>query len=183
MSSRVRAVFVLLGLVTLVATLAFRLGTDVSVAAVSSTLHGTVGPAYEITLVFDDGTPVVELPPGAYRVVVNDRAEDHNFHLVGAGVDESTQVEGTGSTTWNVTFRNNSRYQFMCDPHADIMTGSFDVGAVADQPRPAARPAARAAAARPAGRSRSPRSCGRSPRWWPGSTLRARSSSRSGASG
>ncbi len=135
MSRRIRSVSILVGMLTLIATLVFRLGTGVSVAAVSSTLHASVGPGYDISLTFDDGTPVLALPAGTYRVVVVDQAQDHNFHLLGPGVDESTSVEAPGSTTWTVTFRNNSKYDFLCDPHADSMNGRFEVGAaVADAP-------------------------------------------------
>jgi hypothetical protein len=110
------------------ATLTFRLGTDVSVAAVSSTLHANVGPGYDISLTFDDGTPVAALPAGTYRVVVIDQGQDHNFHLLGPGVDEFTSVESSAPASWTVTFRNNNTYFFLCDPHADSMAGRFEVG-------------------------------------------------------
>jgi hypothetical protein len=128
-STRARSAFVLAGLLTLIGTAVFRLGTDVSTAAVSSTLHGSVGPGFEISLTFDDGSAVRSLPAGTYRVEVNDLAADHNFHLVGPGVDLLTSVETRSSVVWNVTFRNDVRYTFLCDPHADEMNGSFDVGA------------------------------------------------------
>ena len=134
MSHRVRSVFVLASMLILVATLVFRLGTGVSVAAVSSTLHASVGPGFVISLAFDDGSAVLALPAGTYRVVVDDQGQDHNFHLLGPGVDESTSVESLASTSWTVTFRNNSRYDFLCDPHADSMFGRFETGAVADEP-------------------------------------------------
>jgi hypothetical protein len=129
-TSRARYVFVLAGLLTLVATAALRLVTP-SDAAVSSTLHATVGPAFDITLTFDDGSPVTALPAGSYRVVVSDVTTDHNFHLYGPGVEQETGVDFTGSTSWNVTFSAGSRYQFVCDVHADSMFGRFDAGTVA----------------------------------------------------
>jgi hypothetical protein len=130
-SSRVRSIVVLVGLLTLIGTAALRFG-GASDAAVSSTLHASVGPGFDISLTFDDGTAVTALPPGPYRVLVSDVASDHNFHLYGPGVDQETQVDFTGSTTWNVTFRADSRYQFVCDPHADSMFGRFDAGTVVD---------------------------------------------------
>ncbi len=134
MSHRVRSACILVSMLILIATLAFRLSTGVSVAAVSSTLHANVGPGFDISLTFDDGTAVMALPAGSYRIVVTDQAEDHDFHLLGPGVDESTGVETRASTSWTVTFRNNSSYNFLCDPHADSMFGRFEVGAVADEP-------------------------------------------------
>jgi hypothetical protein len=133
-SSRVRSALVLAGLLTLVAAAAFRLSADVSEAAVSSTMHASVGPGFEISLTFDDGTPVLALPAGSYRVVVGDAAVDHNFHLTGPGVNELTSVEDRASVTWNVLLREGGLYTYLCDPHADTMYGRFNVGANAAPP-------------------------------------------------
>jgi hypothetical protein len=130
-AARIRSALVLVVLTAAIAAVALRLGTGRSEAAVSSTLHATVGPDYTISLTFDDGEPVTAMPAGSYRVLVTDRAVDHNFHLTGPGLDELTAVETTGSTTWNVTFRNGVTYDFQCDPHADAMSGRFVVGAAA----------------------------------------------------
>jgi hypothetical protein len=130
--SRARSLLVLAALLTLVATAALRFGARASDAAVSTTLHATVGPAFDISLTFDDGSAVGALPAGSYRVLVSDITTDHNFHLLGPGVDEATDVDFKGLTTWNVTFRADSRYQFICDVHADSMFGHFDAGAVSD---------------------------------------------------
>jgi hypothetical protein len=132
MSSRVRSIVVLAALVTLAGTAVLRFGSADSDAAVSTTLHATVGPAFDISLTFDDGSAVSALPAGPYRVVVRDITPDHNFHLLGPGVDEETGVDFTGSATWNVTFSSGGRYQFLCDIHADSMFGRFDAGAVSD---------------------------------------------------
>jgi hypothetical protein len=132
MPSRARSLLVLAALLTLVATAALRFGAGASDAAVSTTLHATVGAAFDISLTFDDGSSVGALPGGSYRVLVSDLTPDHNFHLLGPGVDESTGVDFQGSTTWNVTFRSGSRYQFICDVHADSMFGHFDAGTVTD---------------------------------------------------
>src|SRR6185312_7986674 len=104
-------------------------GSSPSDAAVSSTLHGIVNGNFDIALSFDDGSPVSALPAGTYRVVINDITSDHNFHLFGPGVNEQTGVDYEGTTTWNVTFRADGRYQFLCDVHADSMYGSFNAGA------------------------------------------------------
>jgi hypothetical protein len=126
--SRVRLALVLAAVLTLVGTAALRFGAGASDAAVSSTLHATVGPDFDISLTFDDGSAVGALPPGSYRVLVSDLTPDHNFHLYGPGVDQSTGVDFTGTTTWNVTFQAGSRYQYICDVHADSMFGHFDAG-------------------------------------------------------
>jgi len=130
--SRLRFIVLLAALVTLAGTAALRFGSGQSDAAVSSTLHATVGPDFDISLTFDDGSPVGALPAGSYRVLVRDLSPDHNFHLVGPGVDQETDVNFTGSATWNVTFSSGSRYQYLCDVHADSMFGSFTAGAASD---------------------------------------------------
>ena len=96
MPSRARSLLVLAALLTLVATAALRFGAGASDAAVSSTLHATVGPAFDISLTFDDGSAVGALPAGSYRVLVSDITTDHNFHLLGPGVDEATGVDFQG---------------------------------------------------------------------------------------
>jgi hypothetical protein len=81
-----------------------------------------------ISLTYDDGTAVLAPPPGTYKILVDDLAADHNFHLLGPGVDLSTGTEQVGSATWTATFANNSSYAFQCDTHAAEMTGMFVVG-------------------------------------------------------
>ena len=129
-----RAVPWLIGLFVLGAALATRVGTHESGAAVSSTLHGVVGPGFFISLSYDDGTAVLSPPPGSYRIIVDDQAVDHNFHLLGPGVDMATGTEQVGSATWTVTFQNNSRYVFQCDTHAAEMNGAFVVGTPTSSP-------------------------------------------------
>jgi hypothetical protein len=126
---------VLAALLTLVGTAALRLDSSPSSAAVSSTLHATVGPAFEISLTFDDGSPVGALPAGSYRILVSDLTSDHNFHLFGPGVNQDSGVDSTGTATWNVTFGAGGRYQFVCDVHADSMFGSFNAGAADSAPQ------------------------------------------------
>ena len=138
MPSRFRSPLVLATLLILIATAALRIGSDDSSAAVSSTLHATVGPAFDISLTFDDGSAVGTLPAGSYKVVVSDLTPDHNFHLYGPGVNEQTGVDFTGSTAWNVTFRAGGTYNYVCDVHADSMFGSFNAGGASSDPTPAA---------------------------------------------
>ena len=91
----------------------------------AGTLNGTVGPGFTITLT-QDGAPVESLPAGTYEIVVDDKADVHNFHLTGPGVDQMTEVGETGTVTWVVTLEAGE-YTFQCDPHASSMNGSFTV--------------------------------------------------------
>ena len=95
--------------------------------AQGTTLRGTVGPAFNISLVDASGNPVTHLEKGTYTIVVDDRSEEHNFHLQGAGVDQFTPVETVGTFTWTVTF-TDANYTFVCDAHPTLMKGAFGVG-------------------------------------------------------
>ena len=90
-------------------------------------LFGTVGPGYTIDLEDAGGVRVTKLDPGTYQVQVRDLSDEHNFHLFGPGVDESTQVGGTGTVTWTVTLRDGN-YTLLCDPHPIDMRRTFVVG-------------------------------------------------------
>ena len=104
--------------------------TDTTTATTSTgagtTLDANVGPGFEISLKGSDGQDVTTLTAGTYTIDVNDQADIHNFHLTGPGVDEMTDVGGTGTTTWTVTLQDGS-YHFQCDPHASTMNGDFEV--------------------------------------------------------
>ena len=91
-----------------------------------TTLTANVGPGFEISLTGPDGAEVESLTAGTYTVDVDDQSDQHNFHLSGAGVDESTEVGSSGTETWEVTFEAGS-YDFVCDAHASSMNGSFEV--------------------------------------------------------
>lgn len=97
----------------------------VQAAPAITTLRGTVGPGFTITLT-KGGAVVKRLRHGRYRIVIRDRSPIHNFHLRGPGVNKRTSVGGTGTTTWVVTLRKGT-YRYVCDPHASIMKGSFRV--------------------------------------------------------
>jgi plastocyanin len=117
--------------------------------AQSPTLFGTVGPGFQIRLAEASGSAVTKLDPGTYTIQVDDKAEIHNFHLTGPGVDQATDIEQTGTFTWTVTFVAG-RYHYQCDPHASTMKGDITVGAVTLPPTsstttPAKQPIALAA--------------------------------------
>jgi plastocyanin len=107
------------------ATSAAAPATGAGEASGGGMLEGTVGPGFTITLT-QDGQPATSIPAGTYEIVVDDKASQHDFHLTGPGVDESTDVGGTGKTTWSVTLEPGE-YTFVCDPHASSMNGSFTV--------------------------------------------------------
>jgi plastocyanin len=102
--------------------------------AVSQTMHAFVHDDASIGLAFDDGSPVgtqartpPTIPPGTYTIKVVDDAQEHNFHLTGPGVEESTDIGGYATTTWTVTFQPGGTYRFLCDAHPDFMFGVFTV--------------------------------------------------------
>lgn len=104
------------GLVVLSVSVAAVL-TPMAYAAVTGPLEGTVGPDFTIDLQDATGANVNQLDPGTYTITVRDRSIEHNFHLFGPGVNETTGVEDTGTVTWTVTFQE-ARYTLQCDPHA-----------------------------------------------------------------
>lgn len=93
--------------------------------AATPTLTGTVGPGFTITLTHS-GKKVTKLKAGTYIFKISDKSGIHNFHLKGPGVNKSTTVGGTGSSTWKLKLSKGT-YKFVCDPHASFMKGSFTV--------------------------------------------------------
>jgi plastocyanin len=89
-------------------------------------LNGKVGPKVTISIKTASGAAVKTLKAGSYKVAVRDATKKDNFHLTGPGVNKKTSVPSTGTTTWNVTLKKGT-YRFVCDPHAEMMKGSFTV--------------------------------------------------------
>ncbi len=82
-------------------------------------LTGEVGPGFTITLKKGNNR-VVSLKKGVYQITVHDRASNHNFHLVGPGLNRSTSVAKVVTTTWkNVTLKPGT-YTYRCDPHTSM---------------------------------------------------------------
>ena len=100
--------------------------TTETTTANGNTLTASVGPGFEISLTGADGADVTTLTAGTYTIDVDDQSDIHNFHLTGTGVDESTEVSEVETETWDVTFEAGT-YEFVCDPHASQMNGSFEV--------------------------------------------------------
>ena len=122
------------GLLILTAVVAVML-VPAAVPATLPQLIGTVGPGFSININRPDGTPVTQIDPGTYEIVVSDLAQEHNFHLSGPGVDQATGVESTGDVTWTVTFVDG-RYKVVCDPHSLQMHREFVVGTPPPPPSP-----------------------------------------------
>ena len=99
--------------------------TVAGAAAAPAKVMGTVGPGETIQLRLG-GKKVTKLKANvAYRFVISDRSEDHDFRLVGPGVNKMlTGVEFTGSKTVTLTLKSGA-YRFFCAPHADDMRGGF----------------------------------------------------------
>ena len=96
-------------------------------AASPKTVTGTVGPGFTIGLTMQ-GKRVTKLKAGtAYRFVISDQADIHDFHLSGPGLNRVlTSVEFTGTKSFVLRLKKGS-YRFRCDPHAGIMHGRFQV--------------------------------------------------------
>jgi plastocyanin len=101
--------------------------TSGSSAAAPKTVNGTVGPGFTIGLTMQ-GKSVTKLKAGTpYRFVISDRADIHDFHLSGPGLNRVlTSVEFTGTKSFVLTLKKGT-YRFQCDPHASFMHGSFRV--------------------------------------------------------
>jgi plastocyanin len=91
-----------------------------------ATLNASVGPGFEISLTTEDGQPVETLAAGSYTLLTDDQADIHNFHLTGKGVDVDTGVGDTGTDSFDIRVSEGT-YEFVCDPHASSMNGSFEV--------------------------------------------------------
>jgi plastocyanin len=101
--------------------------TDTETTETSSALKGTTGPGFTITLTTADGAPVETLSAGSYDLEVEDLSSAHNFHLTGpGGVDITTDVAETGTQNFSLDVVAGT-YDFVCDPHASQMNGSFEV--------------------------------------------------------
>ena len=96
-------------------------------AAASGTLEGETGPGFTIE-VKQNGEDAETVEAGTYTLVVEDKSDMHNFHLIGPGVDEEvTDVPFVGKKTVTVTLQQGT-YTYQCDPHAASgMKGTFTV--------------------------------------------------------
>lgn len=105
--------------------------TDAATAQPAGTagtvLTAQVSDPFSISLVDSAGKPVTSLEAGSYEVQVTDSSANHNFHLTGPGVEETTTVPDTTPATWTLELEAGT-YTFVCDPHAAKgMKGTFTV--------------------------------------------------------
>ncbi len=114
-------------------------------------LSGSVGPGFEISLVDAAGGRVTHLDPGPASLTVDDKSDEHDFHLQGPGVDVTTDIESIGSKTFSLTLVDG-KYTFICDAHPTRMTGTFTVGTVPPETAPPPTTPAKPPATPPAGR-------------------------------
>jgi plastocyanin len=123
MSKMTRTRSLLLGAVAAAALAA----TGSGMAASAKTVNGTVGPGFTIGLTMQ-GKKVTKLKAGtAYRFVISDRSDIHDFHLSGPGLNRVlSSVEDTGTKSFLFRLKKGN-YRFVCDPHSGIMHGSFRV--------------------------------------------------------
>jgi plastocyanin len=101
--------------------------TTGSSATAGGTLEGEVGPGFDIE-VSQNGEDAEEVVAGTYTLKVEDKSDQHNFHLMGPGVDEEvTDVAFIGEKAVTVTLEPGT-YTYQCDPHASNgMKGTFEV--------------------------------------------------------
>jgi hypothetical protein len=88
--------------------------------AAPKTLTGTVGPGFTISLKLG-GKKVTRLKAGRnYRFSVTDKADIHNFHIKGPGVNRAiTGVNFTGTKTVTIKLRKGT-YRYQCDVHPSL---------------------------------------------------------------
>ena len=89
-------------------------------AAATPIFKGTDGPGFTISMA-KKPTKV-----GKIKLVISDKASNHNFHLVGPGVNVKTSVSAIGTKTFTITLKKGT-YNFFCDPHKSTMKGKFTI--------------------------------------------------------
>ena len=99
----------------------------------------TVSAAGAISVVDSKGAAVSTLNADSYEFIVHDQSATANAHLSGPGVNQLTDVAGTGDATWNVTLGAGS-YQVASDAGAASAV-KFTVGSAAAAAPAASTPA------------------------------------------
>lgn len=90
-------------------------------AAATPTVKGKVGPGFTI------GLAKKPTKAGKYAFVITDKADIHNFHLVGPGVNKKlTGVASVGTSKPVTLVLKKGTYRFFCDLHPDLK-GSFKI--------------------------------------------------------
>src|SRR5262245_49904347 len=128
-----------------VVVLSLGAGSAGAESTANTQLIATVGTndGFNIGLADANGTKVSWIPPGTYDVVVRDRSRLHNFHLASNSdttVDFRTDLDFVGEQTFTVTFRDETRYAYACEPHWQTMNGEFFVSSRPAPPPPPPAP-------------------------------------------
>jgi hypothetical protein len=112
-----------------VAAVALALPLGAPARSTKTTLKGTVGPGFTISLKKLNGVKVKTLPRGVYVFKVTDKSSSHNFRITGPGVRKSITTVGFVGTprTPTVLTLKKGKYTFFCVPHALDMRGTFTV--------------------------------------------------------
>ena len=85
----------------------------------------TDGPGFTITLKTATGKSFTSLKHGSYTIVVRDKSNIHNAHLMApGGISKKTGVSFVGTVTWKVKFTKTGTLRYQCDPHVSSMHGS-----------------------------------------------------------
>jgi plastocyanin len=114
-----------LALVVLAAALAVPAASAAPKAPAAVTLVGIVGPGFNISLTVG-GKKLQRIKAGTYAIKVSDKSDQHDFHLIGRGVNKLTSISGKPTVTWHVKLQKG-KYTYVCDPHSAFMKGSFTV--------------------------------------------------------
>jgi hypothetical protein len=93
---------------------------------VTPKLLATVGPKNTISLKSASGATLKTVKAGAYSVTVRDRSKQHNFHLVGKGVNRKSGLAGMGTLTWKVKL-SAGPLRFFSDKSPKTVRGSVRV--------------------------------------------------------
>lgn len=122
MSPTIRIVFA-----ATASALALAAAANAPAASAPKTVQGTVGPGFTINLTLS-GKKVIKLKKGVrYRFLIRDQSSLHDFHLSGPGLNRVlTTVDFMGAKSFVLTLKPGV-YRYFCDPHSDVMHGSFRV--------------------------------------------------------
>jgi len=94
-----------------------------------TTLKGTVGPGFTITLK-KGGKKITSLKAGKYKFVVADKSDIHGFTIEqekGGSFEKAiTPVSGMGTKSATITLKKGN-WKFYCPPHESSMHGEFKV--------------------------------------------------------
>ena len=91
-------------LAILAAGLVAAFGLAASGQARETGLRGEVGPGFKIE-VERGNTDVKRIRHGTYRMLIEDKSSNHNFHLIGPGINKKTTVAFKGKQRWTVRLK------------------------------------------------------------------------------